>query len=359
MLMPSDASSRATLWPGRPLQPPRSVHGVGWRLCRREPSAPSRIDEPDVADVRQLLLARVLDLDRHDGVPRRELHSGTRQSRRPRKSETTTASERCRQRTRASYDGGPDRGPPHALGLGPAPDGEQDREQPHAPPRGRCKRVVRAGCGDADAVAAPRGEVAQRHGDALGHVPLAAVRRAEATDGETSRATHDVSARSATSTLTCTVCDRAVASPVDPATSSPGSHHEAARARLHPERPSDAQRRAAQGQEPPIFRSSARSRASGSGPGPGTVGERSRMGRRRSCRTLHQVDLGAGIGLEDRIHDRVGANLGGERLVAEDDAGWCSASWRGRARPAAARTRGRERARVHGRRSSARSARAG
>ena len=54
-----------------------------------------RVDEPEVADVRQLLLARVADLDRDDVVARRELEQRGRQSRGPRKSETTTITARA------------------------------------------------------------------------------------------------------------------------------------------------------------------------------------------------------------------------------------------------------------------------
>ena len=75
---------------GEPL-PQLPLGGVDVELPAR-----LRVDEPEVADVRQLLLARIPDLDGGDRVPGASRSSGVRQSRGPRKSETITASERWR-----------------------------------------------------------------------------------------------------------------------------------------------------------------------------------------------------------------------------------------------------------------------
>ena len=107
--------------------------------------------------------------------------SGVRQSRGPRKSETTTTTER----RRASRPSRRERGP-RATSARPARDRARAaaRASSGSSPRPPCRGGEAAGCrspnvATAEAVAAARGEVADRERDALGDVPLAAVGGAE------------------------------------------------------------------------------------------------------------------------------------------------------------------------------------
>ena len=139
-----------------------------------------RVDEPDVADVRQLLLARVADLDRDDRVP-----GGDSEHRRPPVARAAEVGDDDGERALPCdpgdlREGGPDRGRPDTLGLRLTPHCEQDTEQADPSlPRPQQHGFVPAEGRDADPVATPRGQVAQRDGDALGDVPLAAVGGAE------------------------------------------------------------------------------------------------------------------------------------------------------------------------------------
>ena len=178
-----------------------------------------RVDEPDVADVRQLLLARVPDLDRDDRVP-----GGEPEQRRPPVARAAEVGddhgERALPRDPGDLrEGGADRGPPDPLGLRLAPDGEQDAEQADPPlPRTQQHGVV-SPPKVATPIRLPRREArwpsATATPSATSHLRRSAVPKR--IDGETSSRTHDVSARSATSTRTCTVVRARRGVPVDPA----------------------------------------------------------------------------------------------------------------------------------------------
>src|SRR5918999_5581735 len=92
-----------------------------------------RVDEPDMADVGQLLLPRIADLDGDDGVP-----GGQREQRRPPVPRTTEVgdddSERALPRDpRDLRQAGTDRRRAHTRGLRVAADGEEHAEQANPP----------------------------------------------------------------------------------------------------------------------------------------------------------------------------------------------------------------------------------
>ena len=225
--------------------------GAGGGRCRREPSAPSRDRRARRGRRSAVPLARVPDLDRHDGVPRREPEQWSAPVARAPEVRDDHGQRALPRDPGELGDGGPDRGPPHALGLGLAPDGEHDREQPHAP-------LTRTQCNESFApkVATPmrlprreaRWPSATATPSATSHLRRSAVPKR--IDGETSRRT-----------TTSAPARRRRPSPARFATAPwrssrsggrrrPAPTREAARARFRSRaRPSDARRRAAV--EPP------------------------------------------------------------------------------------------------------------
>ena len=103
-----------------------------------------------------------------------------RQSRGPRKSETTTTTERRRVSRPIRASAVAERGRPGRLEVRLAPQRDQERQQAAASlPGGRGAGCRSPNVASAEPVAASRGEVADRERDALGDVPLAPVGGAE------------------------------------------------------------------------------------------------------------------------------------------------------------------------------------
>ena len=143
---------------------------------------PSRlgIDEPEVADVGQLLLPRVTDLHGDDVVARRELE----QPRPPvaRAAEVGHDDDHCPPpgQTPDPAQSGAERGRAGRLEVRLAPQREQEREQAAVPlPCRRRDGVAVAEGGKSEPVPAADREVADCQGDAFGHVPLPPVGGAE------------------------------------------------------------------------------------------------------------------------------------------------------------------------------------
>ena len=137
-----------------------------------------RIDEPQLADVGELLLARVADLDGEHGVPAGERAAGRHASRAGRGSpRRPPRATRWRATSSASSSASPSE-PVPAGGRSRRTSQRVEQRAPALPRRLDARRRSPKAI-DAEPVAAPRRGVADRDRDALGDVGLAPVAGAE------------------------------------------------------------------------------------------------------------------------------------------------------------------------------------
>ena len=233
-----------------------------------------RIDEPEHTDVRELLLARVADLDGEHLVPAGSSSSGLRQSSGPRKSETTTTSARWRAIAPARRSASPsDVAPTALLGLARSAVEQADEADAALARRQRARLGVaerrrrRAGSRAGSRYARSRSRPPPRRRPFAGRpcrTASTATCRARATSTST---------RSARSTRTCGSPVRAVTFHSIRRTSSPATYGRICASSMpSPSRSSGSRRRAVPRTRRPIVMSSARSSRPGIGPGPGRSG---------------------------------------------------------------------------------------
>ena len=288
-----------------------------------------RIDEVEEADVRQLLLAWVPDLDGDDvmvpGELEQRLAASPADRGSPRRRRRASAAGRARPRGQSAL-GERARAGPVRRRLAP-----QSREQPDEPdatlPRRNRVRLVAAERDDTEPVAAPGGEVADRDGYAFGDVRLPPVSGAELHRDR--RVEHEPRDEHALGEIDADVrlarARRDV--PVDPPhvvarrrTDASSRARSPCRAGSSGSRPRGGPRRAARsrrrarGEDP---------RPSGRGPGaPASVvrGARRRSSRVASCRAdAREVELRRRHRREHLVEDRVRSHLLRERLVRQDE----------------------------------------
>ena len=157
---------------------PRSARAARRRdVSTRSCAAGLGVDEPEVADVGQLLLARVADLDRDHVVPAGELEQRAAPVARAAEVGDDDDQRRAGGRARrCAPSASPSEvaPPPSASGVARAARAAA-RAGRAALARGQDVRLARAERDDAEPVAAPGRDVADRERDALGDVGLAPV----------------------------------------------------------------------------------------------------------------------------------------------------------------------------------------
>ena len=213
--------------------------------------------------------------------------------------------------------------------LGVEPGVPQQRESPE-PATGRRQPpvLVAAERDHPKAVAPLRREVADARATPSATSALRRSAVPKVIDGETSRSSHAVSARSGTWTRTCGMVVRAVTFQSIRRTSSPGSYGRTWASSVPPPR---SWARNSPGRSPrirrPTVRSSARSSASGVGPGPGCAGRSAAESecRDRSCRSLRPEHArwsrdAASATATRPVEDHVGRDFLGEGREAGHDA---------------------------------------
>ena len=203
---PVRRSSRGELLALAPRRARRSAHGACGCSCRRAAGGRSR-GRRATGRRRRAAPARAgrapRARSRGGGCSRRS--SGVRQSRGPRKSETTTTSPRCAGEAARARERVGEVGARRRRARARRAARAAAAAVPGAPAAAAATRALaRAERHHAEPVALARGEVADRDRGALGHVGLAAVGGAEAhRRPSTSSSSHVVSVRSATCTRTC------------------------------------------------------------------------------------------------------------------------------------------------------------
>ena len=288
------------------------------------------IDEPEEPDVGQLLLARIADLDGDDVVVPRELEQrppplavaakvGDDHDERALSRKRACAREGVREATSLP-------GPPSARLA--AQRGEQ-ADQADAPLTRRDRSgLAAAERDDAEAVPAARGEVTDRDGDALRHVGLAPVGRAELHrhGGVEHEPRHEHALGEVDADVWLARSGGRV--PVDAANvvaRDVRAHHRELRSRAEQVRAEVAREQAL---DPATDGDVQRAeQALGHRAGPGTRRRRPREKRagvphasRASCRAgAREVELRHRNGGEHLVEDRVGGHLLRERLVRQDE----------------------------------------
>ena len=253
------------------------------------------IDEGQLADVDEGLLARVGDLDGEDGVAGRRRRSAAGASRAaPRKSETM-ATRPAVVREAATVRSAPatDDAPPPSSGGSSASEPEQAEHAVAATGRradhGRVPAIAEGD--DAEPVGAPGDEARRRPGPRLRPRRPCADRRSRSASRPSGRASsHAVSWRSGTSSRTCGMPLRAVAFQSMRRTSSPGSYGRM-RSRSRPApRPRPRWSPTIRAPERRVRAiSRRRTRSSAIGPGPGRAAVRSRPASRARSPAARRV----------------------------------------------------------------------
>ena len=148
------------------------------RAAGVDPQLPARlrVDEPERADVRELLLARIPNLDREDVVPAREA-----QQRMPPVARSPEVGDEHDERALARVRGDTgdpftERGRAHAGARRLVPKGRKQPEQAHTPlPRGEHARLSIAEGDDPEPIPASGRKMPYGDRDSLGYVGLAPV----------------------------------------------------------------------------------------------------------------------------------------------------------------------------------------
>ena len=314
-----------------PRRPLRTAAGAGCCACRREVTAGLRVDEPELAHIRKLLLARVADLDCDHVVAAASSSSGSRQSSGPRKSETKTTSARWRARRRRAASASPsDVGADTARARAPRAAWRAGRAGPPGPGEAEAHRCRRR-----------TSSTPSRFPRRVETCPIAsatpsatsALRRSavpKRIDGDVSSTSHVTSTRSASLTRTCGSPVRAVTSQSMRRTSSPATYGLICASSV----PGAEQRRLVVAREQPLNAAADRDieraqEAIRDRTGPGPLGERTASARARSSRRGRPRTSSWGTGTTARTRSRI------ESAVTSSASAWYESTSRCRSASAA------------------------